>query len=96
MIVIYKISPITYKLFGHMINVAHICIANIILNRRAYPELLQENANATSLYEELNKLHDDKDIQNKSTANRNELYEKLNSGINSEQLAMKAIALAQQ
>ncbi len=96
MIVIYKISPITYKLFGHMINVAHICIANIILNRRAYPELLQENANAASLSEELNKLLDDKEIQNKSTANRNELYEKLNSGINSEQLAMKAIALAQQ
>ena len=94
MIVIYKISPITYKLFGRMIHVAHICIANIILNRRAYPELIQDNANAMTLSEELIKLIGEKELQKKATANRNELYEKLNLGIDSEQLAIKAIALA--
>ena len=94
MIVVYKISPITYKLFGHMVNVAHICIANIILNRRAYPELIQENANATLLSDELNNLIADQEVQIKSMANRDELYEKLNSGIDSDRLARKALSLA--
>ena len=92
-IVIYKISPITYRLFGHMINVEHICIANIILNKRAYPELIQKDANARLIVKELHKIIEDKETLNNAQSTRDELYEKLNSGIDSEQLAKKAISL---
>lgn len=96
MVVIYKISPVTYKLFGHMVNVDHICLANIILNRRAYPELIQDNANAESLFNSLIKLINDKQTNEKMIKNREEIHAKLSSGINSKELAQRAIILANQ
>jgi len=94
MVVIYKISPITYKLFGHMVNVEHICLANIILNRRAYTELIQDDANADRLFNSLVELINDKHTNEKMIRNREEIHAKLNSGINSNQLAQRAISLA--
>ncbi|MFK7794425.1 MAG: lipid-A-disaccharide synthase [Gammaproteobacteria bacterium] len=96
MVVIYKISPITYKLFGHMVNVDHICLANIILNRRAYPELIQDDANSDLLFESLVKLINDKQTDEIMMKNREEIHAKLNSGINSKELAERAIMLANQ
>jgi lipid-A-disaccharide synthase len=93
MVVIYKISPITYKLFGHMVNVEHVCLANIILNRRAYTELIQDNANSESLFDSLVELINDKQINEKMIRNREEIHAKLNSGINSKELAQRAIDL---
>ncbi|MFK8028274.1 MAG: lipid-A-disaccharide synthase [Gammaproteobacteria bacterium] len=94
MVVIYKISPLTYKLFGHMVNVEHICLANIILNRRAYAELIQNDANAEALFNSLVKLISDKQINEKMMKNREEIHAKLNSGINSNELAQRAMTLA--
>ncbi len=96
MVVVYKISPITYKLFAHMVNVKHICLANIILNRRAYTELIQDDANADTLFNSLVKLINDKQINEKMLKNREEIHSKLSSGINSTELAQQAIALANQ
>ncbi len=96
MVVIYKISPITYRLFGHMIKVDHICLANIILGRRAYPELVQNKANAEDLYNELTTLIENDHMAADMKTNRQHIYENLNLGINSKQLAQKAISLAKQ
>ncbi len=93
MVVTYKISPITYKVFGHMINVKHICIANIILNRRAYPELIQNNAIGVNIADEISKIISDQEIGKNTLADREELYDKLNSGMDSNALAEKAMAL---
>jgi len=94
MVVIYKISPVTYKLFGHMVNVTHICLANIILNRRAYTELIQNDATAESLSNSLTELVNDEQTNEKMTKNREEIHAKLSSGINSKELAQRAIILA--
>ena len=94
MVVVYKISPLTYKLFGHMVKVDHISLANIILNRRAYPELLQDKANSENLFDQLDQLIKDKNREKTMNANRKEIYKKLNSGLSSKELADKAIALA--
>jgi lipid-A-disaccharide synthase len=94
MVVIYKISPVTYKLFSHMVNVAHICLANIILNRRAYTELIQNDANAESLFNSLTELVNDDQTNEKMTRNREEIHAKLSSGIDSKGLAQRAITLA--
>ena len=93
MVVIYKISPITYKLFGHLVNVEHICLANIILNKRAYTELVQEKANANNLFKSLNKLIKDKNIHQQMQENRDKIYKKLDSGMSSEDLAKRALML---
>ena len=94
MVVIYKISPTTYKLFGHLIKVDHISLANIILKRRAYTELVQNNASAENLYQALKTLIEDDKTTAKMHSNRDELYRELDSGISSKELAEKAIALA--
>lgn len=96
MVVIYKISPTTYKLFGHLIKVDHICLANIILRRRAYTELIQNNARADNLYRALKLLIDDQQVAANMKSNRDELYKKLDSGIDSRELAHKAIELIKQ
>lgn len=95
MVVIYKISPLTYRLFSHMVKVSHISLANIILNRRAYTELIQSNVNAINLYNSLNKLIGDRDINKKMLSNREEIYQELNTGIDSDELAKRAILLAE-
>lgn len=77
-----------------MVNVEHICLANIILNRRAYTELIQDNASAESLFNSLLELINDRQRDEKVTKNREELHNKLSSGINSTELAQRAITLA--
>ncbi|MDW3095202.1 MAG: lipid-A-disaccharide synthase [Gammaproteobacteria bacterium] len=96
MVVIYKISPITYKLFGHMVNVEHICLANIILNRRAYKELIQDDANADNLFDSLTELINDNKTSEKMINNREEIRNNLNAGITSNELAIRALALTKQ
>ncbi len=96
MVVIYKISPITYKLFGHMVNVEHICLANIILNKRAYKELIQKDANADNLFKLLTEIINDKKTTAKMIGFREEIFNKLNTGITSKELAKRALNLGKQ
>ena len=94
MIVTYKISPITYKLFGHMIKVKHISLANIILDKRVFTELIQSDVTSDNLYKEVKSLISDSERQSKMNRIRDELYNKLNQGCSSEELAKKALDLA--
>jgi len=96
MVVIYKISPATYKLFGHLVKVDHVCLANIILRRRAYTELIQNDAKVDNLYHALKALIDDQQVAANMKSNRDELYKKLDPGMDSSELAHKAIDLIEQ
>ena len=79
-----------------MVKVKHIGLANIILNRRAYNELIQHNANADNLFNLLVELINDKHTNEKMIINREEIHTRLSSGINSKELALRAITLAKQ
>ncbi|MEM8843453.1 MAG: lipid-A-disaccharide synthase [Pseudomonadota bacterium] len=94
MVIVYKISPITYRLFGHMIKVKHISLANIILNKRVFTELLQKEVSPENLYEEIKMLLDDNQRQDKMNEVQTQLYNMLNQGCNSKELAEKAMQLA--
>lgn len=94
MVIIYKIAPITHRLFSHLIKVDHIGLPNIILGRREFTELVQHEANARQLAEALDKLLCDQHLPEKMAAVKKELQQKLAAGINSNQLAKKAIQLA--
>lgn len=94
MVIAYKISPITYKLFGHLVKVDHISLVNIILNKRIFTELLQKDASPENLYREIAELMNDENRNIKMNEIRSELYKKLDNGCSSKELAIKALSLA--
>lgn len=60
MVVIYKLSPVSY-LFGKMlINLNYICLVNILFGKEIVPELIQQKANAGNIIEKLKRIKFDK------------------------------------
>ncbi|MBI4824381.1 MAG: lipid-A-disaccharide synthase [Nitrospirae bacterium] len=60
MVVIYKVSPISYPLGRLIIKVKHISLVNLLLERLVVPELIQRRANAKNIMIELRRLMSDK------------------------------------
>ena len=93
MVIVYKISPITYKLFGHLVKVKYISLANIILDQRIFTELLQSDVTSENLYKETKKLLYDSQRQARMNEIRKKLYNKLDQGCSSKELAQKTLDL---
>ncbi len=56
MVVIYKISPVSY-LFGKMlIDLKYICLVNIICGKEVVPELIQQKANVRNIIKEIKRI----------------------------------------
>jgi lipid-A-disaccharide synthase len=56
MVVMYKLSPLTYQLGKRIVRVKHISLVNILSGREVVRELLQENANPEEIIRELKKI----------------------------------------
>jgi len=56
MVVIYKISALSYAIIRRLINTEHISLVNIVEGSEVVVELLQENVNAERVVKELNKI----------------------------------------
>lgn len=56
MVVVYKLSPLTYLLGKLIINVKHISLVNILSGREVVTELLQKRANPEDIIKELKKI----------------------------------------
>jgi lipid-A-disaccharide synthase len=56
MVVIYKLSPLTYLIGKLIVNVKHISLVNILSGREVVTELLQKNANPENIMKELKKI----------------------------------------
>ncbi|MEW6675087.1 MAG: lipid-A-disaccharide synthase [Nitrospirota bacterium] len=63
MVVVYKLSPLTYLLGRLIVNVRYISLVNILSERGVVPELLQHRANAEDIIKELKKIMFDKDYR---------------------------------
>jgi len=72
MIIMYRISPLSYKLGQALINVEHIGLVNIIANERIVPELIQNDATPGKIASTVGDLLD-------STDELNLMKEKLSS-----------------
>ncbi|MBK8296083.1 MAG: lipid-A-disaccharide synthase [Saprospiraceae bacterium] len=59
-IVCYKGNQFSYYLAKKLIKVNYISLANLIVNRKIVPEMIQQNCNAQSIRKELNFLKDPK------------------------------------
>ena len=59
MVVVYKLSPLTYHLGKHIIKVKHISLVNILSGREVVAELIQHRANPKEIINELKKIMSD-------------------------------------
>jgi lipid-A-disaccharide synthase len=56
MVVIYRLSPITYQLGKRIVDVKHISLVNILSGKAVVTELIQERANIEEVMKELKKI----------------------------------------
>ena len=59
MIIVYKVSPLSYRLGKALIRVPHIGLVNLIAGRRVAPELIQHEASPEAVAHEVLALMDD-------------------------------------
>jgi lipid-A-disaccharide synthase len=59
MVTIYKVSPISYILGRIMIKVPNICLVNLVAGRTVVPELIQNEATAAGIADEVFSITDD-------------------------------------
>lgn len=79
MVVVYKLSLLTYLLGRAILDVKYISLVNILAGRRIVPELIQKSANAQGIAEELKKIMRD-DIYRANMVSSLEKIRKLFSG----------------
>lgn len=60
MVVIYKLSPLTYQFGKRIVKVKYISLVNILSGREVVKELLQEKANPQEIVKEVKKIATDK------------------------------------
>ena len=65
MVIVYKVSPLSYYIGKKIVTVAHIGLANIIAGKTIVPELIQDEANPERIATEVvNILNDEARMQN--------------------------------
>ena len=56
MVVAYKVSPLSYRIGRMLVNIDYFCLANLIAGQEIVRELLQDEANAAAIADELYRL----------------------------------------
>lgn len=80
MVVAYKLGWLTYKLMRPFISVKHVTLVNIILDREAVPEFIQEKCTPEALTDALKRLFLEPAIRNRQIDALNEAAQKLGIG----------------
>ncbi|MBI5681791.1 MAG: lipid-A-disaccharide synthase [Deltaproteobacteria bacterium] len=80
MVVIYKVSPLTYWFGRILINLDCVSLVNIVANKKVVPELIQWNANPDNIAHEILKILKDKEIYNNILAGLQTVKERLGRG----------------
>ena len=62
-IVIYSLSNLNYWILKSFVQVQFICLANLILNRELYPELIQKDVEANTIFNHIRALMSDTQVQ---------------------------------
>ncbi len=92
-IVCYKGNQLSYYIAKKLIKVKYISLVNLILDRPAVLELIQNDLNKEKLYESLNELVSNKDLQDRIQTDYTRLWELLQSGGGSDKAAELVMAL---
>lgn len=86
-IVCYKTSKISYYIAKVLVKIKYISLVNLILNKKAVVELIQDECNTTNIVKELNKIISDKDERDRIQSCYNELIYLLKEEGASERIA---------
>lgn len=62
MVVIYRISPLSYQILSRMVKLDHIALCNIVAGERVVPELIQHEATPARISEQALQLLNDSDL----------------------------------
>ena len=93
MIIIYRVSWLTYHLARLLVRVDHIGMVNLIAGERLVPELVQNDANPARLVAESRILLDDREVRSHITANLSKLRERLGTPGAAQRVADLAFAM---
>ncbi len=77
MVVIYKLSPLSYWLGRRIIKVPYIAAANLIAGRQGITELIQHHATPKNIAKEANKILESQDLQKEMKSFFKEVKKKL-------------------
>ena len=90
MVIIYKVSPLSYYVGTKVINVTHIGLANLIAGKTIVPELIQDDANPNRIAAEVIGILADESRMQSIKEELNQIIEKLGSPGASEKAARLA------
>jgi lipid-A-disaccharide synthase len=93
MIIIYRMSWLTYRLARRLVRVDHIGMVNLIAEERLVPELIQSDATPARLVAESRILLDDREVRSHITANLSKLRERLGTPGAAQRVADLAFAM---
>ncbi len=79
MVIVYKTGFITYSIGKNLVKVKNIGMANIIAEEKVVPELIQNQANAESIYLECKKILSDEALYNSIKQKLSRVKDKLGS-----------------
>lgn len=95
MLIIYKISPTTYKIFKRIVKFSYAGIANVIAGKEITREFIQDDATVENISNELNKLLSEKEYVSQMKNNMRKIKESLgdkNASAATAQLAVNLIS----
>ena len=93
MVIVYKVSPVSYWIGRLVIKVPHIGLVNLVAEEEIVPELIQGQATADSLAQEAMTLLDDTGVREKMKKRLGLVREKLGKGGASERTASIALEM---
>ena len=93
MVIIYKLSPLTYQLAKRLVKIDNIGLCNIVAGETVVKELIQDEAEPVTISEEIGRLLVDASYDNRIRQKLSEIRAKLGSGGASRNVATIALAL---
>lgn len=93
MVIIYRVSPLTYEIGKRLIRVDHAGLCNIVAGERVVKELIQEDVEPERIAEEIARILTDQDYAASIRRKLSAVREKLGSGGGSAKAARLALAM---
>ena len=93
MVIIYRVSPLTYAIGRRLVKVDHMGICNIVAGERVVKELLQHDAEPAQIVREIEKILTDSDYAASIRTKLLAVREKLGSGGGPARIAELALAM---
>lgn len=79
MVIIYKLSALTYRILKMIIKVKYIGLCNIVAEKKIVQELIQDHANSISISNEIIKILDDKEYREQMVSELRSIKDKLST-----------------